>query len=177
MNILLTGEIRVGKTTVCEKLIEFCYKHDLIPRGILTPAIYDLTGKKIGCDALNIETGERWLLAHIEHKLDGPQIGHYTFNREALQRAIEVLKTASKLPYNLLIIDEIGPLELEYNEGFAPIVDLLPFQGNGHVLLVVRQKYFTELSQKLNQMDFKTFNVTVETRDLIPRLIAKEICE
>ncbi|HUX99455.1 MAG TPA: nucleoside-triphosphatase, partial [Candidatus Deferrimicrobium sp.] len=75
MNILLTGEIRVGKTTVCEKLIELCREHDLLLRGILTPAIYNLKGKKIGCDALNIETGERWLLAHIEHKLNGPQIG------------------------------------------------------------------------------------------------------
>ena len=126
MNYILTGEKQVGKTTVCEKLIKLMRSRKLHPTGLLTPALYDDRGEKIGLNALNISTGESWRLASTEQELDGPRIGIYHFDQNALDLSLEVLERARREPKDLFILDEIGPLELKQNVGFAPILNQLP---------------------------------------------------
>ena len=108
-------------------------------------------------------------------RLDGPRVGRYTFDAASLAQAIEVLKRASGAASDLLFVDEIGPLELEQSGGFAPVLDKLPLQGPGHVLLVVRPALLLELRRRLSGADFVVFTVTEENRDGLPRRIVQSL--
>jgi nucleoside-triphosphatase THEP1 len=69
-------------------------------------------------------------------------VGPYSFDPAALARALRVLRKAATLRQafdraqdtasgcDLLIVDEIGPLELEQGKGFAPILDLIHWRSS-----------------------------------------------
>ena len=174
MNILLTGEKQLGKTTVCKGLIKLMRARNLNPTGLLTPAVYDDQGKKSGFNALNIDTGELWHLATTRKELDGPRVGMYSFDQHALELALEVLRSACNFPKDLLILDEIGPLELKKNRGFAPILNLLPLSSSEHLLLVVRTASLAELQERLASAIFEVVEATLANRDALPQqLITK----
>ena len=175
MNLLLTGEIGVGKTTVCQKVVELARAHGRCPRGVLTPPLYDAAGAKIGFEALNVDSQRRWLLAHTERHLDGPRIGAYVFDKKGLERAIGVLRGAISTEADLLIVDEIGPLELAQDEGFAPVLEELPLRGPAHVLLVVRPSLVRHLRRRLGGVDGVIHNLTRENRDELPQRIVQEL--
>ncbi|MBC8447328.1 MAG: DUF2478 domain-containing protein [Chloroflexi bacterium] len=175
MNVLLTGKRGVGKTTVCQAVAELARACGFRAQGLLTPALHDGNGAKIGFEALDEGSGQRWLLAHTEQSLDGPRIGPYTFDAAGLARAVAVLQQACAAPSDLLIVDEIGPLELEKGEGFAPVLDSLPLTGPGHVLIVVRPALLPALRSRLNRADFSIYTVTEDNRDILPAHIAQEL--
>jgi len=172
MNVLLTGEIQVGKTTVCQAMVELVRARGRHPQGVLTPALHDDNGVKVGFEALDVSSGQRWLLARAQRELDGPRVGRYTFDAAGLAQAIEVLKRACAEPSDLLLVDEIGPLE---GGGFAPVLDRLPLQGAGHVLIVVRSALLTALRRRLHRTDFSIYTVTEDNRDILPRHIVQEL--
>jgi nucleoside-triphosphatase THEP1 len=66
MNLLLTGEIGVGKTSVCQKVVGLALAQGHHPQGVLTPPLSDASGTKIGFEALDVGRDQRWLLAHTK---------------------------------------------------------------------------------------------------------------
>lgn len=174
-NALLTGTKQVGKSTVCQRVAELARARGYRAGGVLTPALHDGNGAKTGFEALDVGSGQRWLLALTEQGLDGPQIGPYAFDAAGLAQAIAVLKQACAAATDLLVVDEIGPLELEHGQGFAPVLDLLPLQGPGHVLIVVRPALLPALQRRLNRVDFSIYTVTAGNRGLLPAHIAQEL--
>jgi nucleoside-triphosphatase THEP1 len=175
VNLLLSGQIGVGKTSVCQKVVELAQAQGHHPRGVLTPPLVDASGAKIGFEALDVGSGRRWLLAHTKRDRGGPRIGPYTFDRRGLDRAIDLLRDAIEGGADLLIVDEIGPLELEQGNGFAPVLDQLPLHGPGHILLVVRPALLQELRRRLSSADVTIFTVTRGNRDNLPHRMMREL--
>jgi nucleoside-triphosphatase THEP1 len=132
---ILTGERGVGKTTLC---LEFARGRPEFA-GIVSPAIFDPSGQKVGFSALCLQTGERWDLGRSDITLDGPVYGKYSFSAAGIARAIQCLQTALELPDRIIVLDEIGPLEMQRGEGLAPILPALA--GAGNLLLVTRPLY------------------------------------
>jgi nucleoside-triphosphatase THEP1 len=109
---------------------------------------------KVGFEAMDVGSGERWPLAHTDpstgsgrgpsttlrqgsgqgsgdrQELGGPRVGPYSFDPAALDRALRVLRRAIAAKCDLLMVDEIGPLELEQGRGFAPILDLIRWRSS-----------------------------------------------
>jgi nucleoside-triphosphatase THEP1 len=207
--VLLTGRRGVGKTTVCQAVAELARRQGYQPGGVITPALYDHNGAKVGFEAMDVGSSERWPLARTDlflppmsggdrgggsghrQELDGPRVGHYSFDPNALARALKVLRRACPEPLDcardklrrraatagcdLLMVDEIGPLELEQGEGFAPILDLLPVEGPTHTLIVVRPALVEKLCQRLNGIEFVVFHTTEANRDELPRRIVEKL--
>ena len=70
------------------------------------------------------------------------QVGRYTFSASAFAWANEVLLKASQNPENKwLIIDEIGPLELQ-DKGLTPALDqiMANLREDQNLVLVIREK-------------------------------------
>jgi nucleoside-triphosphatase THEP1 len=191
--ILLTGRRGVGKTTVCQAVAELARRRGYRPGGVITPALYacpadwelgmgnwELT--KVGFQALDVGSGERWPLARTDPEIRGPRVGPYSFDPAALARALRVLGRAISAGCDLLMVDEIGPLELEQGKGFAPILDLLPVEGPTHTLIVVRLALLDPLLLRLRgavgrpyRTGFTVFSVTEENRDELPLQIVEAL--
>jgi nucleoside-triphosphatase THEP1 len=191
--ILLTGRRGVGKTTVCQAVAELARRRGYRPGGVITPALYacpadwelgignwELT--KVGFEAMDVGSGERWPLAHVDHKMGGPRVGPYNFDPAALARVLRVLEGAISAGCDLFMMDEIGPLELEQGKGFAPILDLLPVEGPTHTLIVVRPALLDPLLLRLRaavrrpcRTEFTVFSVTEENRDELPLQIVETL--
>ena len=207
--ILLTGRRGAGKTTVCQAVAELARHRGYRPGGVITPALYacpadwglgigDWELTKVGFEAMDVGSGERWPLAHTDlsttlrqgsgqgsghrQELGGPQVGPYSFDPAGLARALRVLERAISAGCDLLMVDEIGPLELEQGEGLAPVLDLLPVEGPTHTLIVVRPALLDPLLLRLGdavrrpcRTGFTVFSVTEENRDELPLQIVETL--
>jgi nucleoside-triphosphatase THEP1 len=173
--ILLTGRRGVGKTTVCQAVAELAHRRGYQPGGVITPALYNGHGTKVGFEAVDVSSGERWPLARTDKELEGPRVGPHSFDPVALDRALRVLRRAISAGCDLFMVDEIGPLELEQGEGFAPTLDLLPVEGPTHTLIVVRPALVGQLLLHLKGADCTVFSVTEENRDELPLRIVEEL--
>jgi len=175
MNMLLTGTRGVGKTTVCQAMAELARAEGHAVGGVLTPLVSDGDGLKAGFEAHDLAGRAHWLLAHMQRPLDGPRVGPYAFDAAGLARAIDAIRAAIGNMVDLLFLDEIGPLELEKGEGFAPVLDELPLDGPGHVLIVVRPSLLAELRRRLRRIDFGIYTVTEHNRTILPPIVLREL--
>nr|MBC7245442.1 hypothetical protein [Chloroflexota bacterium] len=191
MIAVLTGQVHVGKTTVCRAVAELARQRGYCVRGILTPPILDEKGERLGIEALDLATGERRVLARV-HQPDAqtgatlkpfglgeeyhsPHVGPYHFDPEVLQWGQDVIARAIGMGCDLLIIDEIGRLELEQNSGFNKVLDLLRSSVIPRCLLVVRDTLLDSFRQRLPGLEFITFTVTVENRHALPMEIVQRL--
>lgn len=167
MITIITGERGTGKTTFLMKLIRKLKENSTVG-GIITPAEYRGNQKiKIGFNALDLQTNKSWLLGRIGEDLGGPSVGPFSFSREGLDRAISVFReTVIKSP-DYIFLDEIGPLELEKQEGFFPIVSLFPeLPERIHLYLVVRPDLVDKVIKKyLPGKPVRILSVTAANRD------------
>jgi nucleoside-triphosphatase THEP1 len=173
--VLLTGRRGVGKTTVCQAVAELARHRGYRPGGVITPALSNSHGVKVGFEAVDVGSGERWPLARTDLELGGPRVGPYRLDPTGLARALRVLRRASYAGCDLFMVDEIGPLELEQGEGFAPILDLLPVEGPTHTLIVVRPALLDQFLPHLKGIDSTVINVTEGNRDELPLRIVEEL--
>jgi nucleoside-triphosphatase THEP1 len=135
--IILTGSKRSGKSTAVENWIK--RKAGGVV-GILSPELDEKRYFK------SIRTGEEW---EMEASADeqSVSIGKYKFSKSAFDKASEILLDAAKNETaDLLVIDEIGPLELQ-NEGFySTLKTILEMEeGIGSILLVVREGFVNDI--------------------------------
>lgn len=118
---LVTGERGAGKTLFCRALVEAARVLPGRPEvaGLLSPGVYD-GEKQVGIEAVDLRTGERrrlaWLRAPGE-PAHSEATRLWRFHEEALAWGNRVL--AAAVPCGLLVVDELGPLELEEGRGWT----------------------------------------------------------
>jgi nucleoside-triphosphatase THEP1 len=190
VNVLLTGERQAGKTTVCRQVVELTRGLGYEPAGVLAPALLGKDGLPVVYHALMVSGGEQRLLAWANGDLGkenlkpetrntklstgGPRTSRYSFDADVLAWVIGRLREAISRGCDLLIIDEIGPLELEQGKGLAPILSDLS-GGNFLLLLVVRPELVGRLQKRLPDIPFRTFTITQENRQTLPDAIVQEL--
>jgi nucleoside-triphosphatase THEP1 len=173
MIALVTGDIGSGKTTACQKALALLAARGITCRGLLAPARYDPGGEKNGIDLLDVATGERRRLADTVPG-GGATIGRYTFDPDALQWGLERLEDALRPSPGLLVVDEIGPLEILHGGGFALVLDPLADPARvAHALVIVRRQYLGDLQAIVHRTDQRTFQVTPSSRNGMPARIAE----
>jgi nucleoside-triphosphatase THEP1 len=191
MNVLLTGQRQVGKTTVCKQVAELARELGYDPAGLLSPALLDEDGLPLAYHALMVADGEQRLLAWANSDLrkgnlqpetrntklstGGPRTGRYSFDASVFSWVTERLQEAISQGCDLLIVDEIGPLELEQGRGLAPLLSKLSADRLPPLLLVVRPELAGQLQKQLPNVPFRTFTVAQENRQTLPNAIVKEL--
>lgn len=71
-------------------------------------------------------------------------------------------------PCDLLVIDEVGPLELERGKGWVSAFDVLRAGAYALALLVVRPELIAQVCDRLAGCDLEVLPVTSENRDRLP---------
>jgi nucleoside-triphosphatase len=133
---LLTGTRGAGKTTFCRSLAAHAHLHGWDVAGLLSPAVYE-RGIKTGILAENVRTGETH---HLAASTPSPsfdmQIGNWFFDRSTLSWGNQVIKSSP--PCDLLILDELGPLEFIQQTGWQTAFNILHLEGYQIALVVIR---------------------------------------
>ncbi len=111
MRIIITSQPKAGKTGFLLKLADYFSKKGLSVGGMVTKAVLDEKGNRIGFEILNTITGETGVLA----TKGGAGVPHegYSVNIQDLERVgIPAIEQAIK-SCDIVLIDEIGPMELK----------------------------------------------------------------
>jgi len=161
VNIIVTGKVGVGKTTVCEKVIYMAKSLGYNCGGILTPK------SKEGITILDIETGEREVLASINNIYQGPHTGKYYFNPEGIDFGTKALD--SGISSDILFVDEIGYLELK-GEGFVKILEPIRTGKVKNSILVIRKELLAAFSARLGSK-VSIIETTINNRNELPQKI------
>ncbi len=144
--IFVTGPSGAGKSTWCAGLVRRSRERGLVVRGLLSPAVF-ADGSKIGIDLVDLATGERRRLATLRRPTStGLLTDHWQFDADILVWGNQILRDAH--PCDLLIIDELGPLELLRNGGLQEAIRILE-QRHYHVACaVIRPSLLPDAQQR-----------------------------
>jgi nucleoside-triphosphatase len=136
--VVVTGESGAGKTRWCQQLAELAAARGWKAAGLLSPAVFE-NGLKTGIDLLDLSSGERRRLA-ARRDPAAPQgdfdTRHWSLDAETLAWGNRALEHAG--PCDLLIVDELGPLELVGGAGLQAGLELLDARRYRLACAVVR---------------------------------------
>lgn len=136
MILVLTGPVHGGKTTFLEGSFARWASRGITVGGFLSVAVTG-TGGATGYDLLELGTGRRHPYLRREGKPGEERIGPFFFVPETLELARSIIREAD--PRELLVVDEVGPLEL-LGGGLWPALREALSRPGLRCLLVVREE-------------------------------------
>lgn len=136
--ILVTGSRGSGKSRWCERLVEVARRRGWRVAGVLSPPVMD-GDHKVGIDLLDLASGERQRLADVRRGAEGgTTTERWRFENATLAWGNDVLRRASESLPQLLVVDELGPLELQRDAGLSAGIAAIDGLRQGLACVVVR---------------------------------------
>lgn len=176
MLILLTGPEHSGKTTACWKAIPRLRAAGLKVAGFISPPLLDETGTKVGIQMVDLLSGQHQVFARVVEEGEPATVGVYRLEPGAVEWARSILAAALRANVDWLVLDEIGPLELHHEGGFAfalePLADPVRVPN---AVVIVRESLAAELRERLGRTDIVEVHVSPEHRSHVPARLAKLI--
>lgn len=143
---LITGPRGSGKTTLCRQFIELARARGWHVTGILTlKHTANSPGRAWSLHAQDLRTGETRPLAY--RSPDG--IRQWAFVEKTLTWGNRVLKSA--VPTDLLVVDELGPLEWLEGRGWTAAFGAIDSGQYRSVLVVVRPELLEQARRRWPQ--------------------------
>jgi nucleoside-triphosphatase THEP1 len=112
-----------------------------------------------GYDVVNIETGEKTIFLRQNEESGSEKIGRFTISPEGLAVGRAVLHSLIMKGNSIVIIDEVGLLELQDKGWAESIRELLQKRAN-HILLTVRNTFVNEVKIKFEISEAIIFNIS-----------------
>ena len=173
--VIITGEIQQGKTTFTQNIISELKRRRIKVAGFFSIGI-DENGIRNGFNLSDIETGKLIELCSDKKDEKRLRLGRFYFNPEALSLGNEILKPANIADKQLIVIDEIGPLEVK-GQGWCRAIDDLTVNFTIPQLWVVRKSLVQKISRKWNIGDAYIFDIadstTTEVVEKLSEIISK----
>ncbi len=167
MLIIISGEIGVGKSTVCQKLVAMLRAGGMSCHGIITSkdALHNIVIE-------DIASAEKMVLASPGGGFSGPATSRYSFSPAAISFGLRAL---ARSPADVCMVDEVGQLELR-GEGFACVLDLVKQGGFSHYVLVIRSFLLPSYLPQLAARPL-VFETTPQNRGQLAATIARVLLE
>jgi len=168
--VFLTGIPRVGKSTVVGNVVERLRLNG-VKVGGMTSADLRSGPTRIGFEIRDLITGEVGVLAHVSQAA-GPRIGRYRVNSEDLDRIGAGAILSAIKDADLIVIDEVGPMELTSRK-FKDAVQAALVCGKPVLGTVHRNAQDPIVRATKSGQGIEVIEVTYEIRDTMPKTIAE----
>ncbi len=165
LRIAITGAPGSGKSTVCRNVLQQL----ACTYGGMTSADIRDRGERIGFEIRDIATGKQGILAH--RKGTGPRVGSYHVNLDDLN-GIGVAAIRNAMSSELVVIDEIAPMEFKSPEFIKAAMDVLDSDKN--MLVVLHRKSAHPVAERIRR-EFMVYTVTPENRERVVLEISEMI--
>jgi len=167
IHLLITGRPGVGKTTLIKGIIKSFLKKGFRLDGFYTEEMRE-NGKRVGFRIMNVEGKEKGILSRIGF-LSSYRIGKYRVNVNKIDETVEkIKKVLNSRKIDILIIDEIGPMEL-YSRNFKSFIISILKGDTPIVIGTIKEKCLHLLNnwgvggnvevKKITVNERKTFNI------------------
>ncbi|MHC1579357.1 MAG: NTPase [Candidatus Alkanophagales archaeon] len=168
VRVAVTGRPGIGKSTVIRKVVERLRAEGIRVGGMLSSNIRK-GGRRVGFEILDVMSGRRGVLAHVG--FDGPRVGRYGVNvRDLEEIGVSSITSATQLA-DVVVIDEIAPMELK-SEKFAAAVEEALGSGK-HMLVSVHHNLRHGLAMRVKK-EFEVLEVTMANREELPEIISEK---
>jgi nucleoside-triphosphatase THEP1 len=164
--ILLTGKRQIGKSTLCLRLVELAREKGLSVAGLITKR----TGSH-DLEVLELATNCVYALTLPFDASGGITFANFRMDPEAMSRSALALEES--FPTDVLVLDEIGPLELVYHKGWSRILTLLAGSDYKAAFIVVRPELLLEAILQLPNPTYTVVHVLSDNRDHLPSQLLK----
>jgi len=131
---VLTGPVGSGKTTALGKIIRSWRSRDVGFDGFLSLRVTEAE-ETLGYDLFELKGEKGQPLLRRTGRPEWPRVGDFYFIPEGLSRAKEIIGLSSA--GDILVVDEIGPIELEGGGLWPPLSQIL-LDDRRRFLVVIR---------------------------------------
>ncbi|MAU09858.1 MAG: hypothetical protein CL607_08565 [Anaerolineaceae bacterium] len=143
---LVTGRSGIGKSSWCASLVAYAAQSNLTIGGISCPSQLE-NGIKTGIWLVDVYTDKRRLLGSDSASPDYTlRVGRWHFDPQVIAWGNALLKAATDC--DILLIDEIGPLEFSQGGGFQAAIDLLDQGRYRSAFVVIRPSLLAEAQSR-----------------------------
>ena len=104
--------------------------------------------QKIGYDLLDIKNNTYYPIIRKSPFVDSWHVGEYYFDKEKINGLTKLVDIDEK--NDLIVFDEIGPLELNYKRGLYKLLLRAVVHKNAPLLCVVRSSERENLAREIN---------------------------
>ena len=136
---IITGCVNEGKTWFIKELINLLQQNNITVRGLYSEKIFS-QNQLLGYDIVNIKNREQEPFLRITNKNYGPQYGRFSIITRGLEKGKEILTKAQTDFSDVIVIDEIGNMELE-NNGWVHQIESLIKKSNRNLIISIRNEF------------------------------------
>lgn len=171
----VTGSLGAGKTGYAKNLSDLLRQKNISVGGILSERVMR-EGLTIGYDIVNIETCEREVFLRQDESTGPDKIGRFKIFPEGLSAGNRILASLVQSEKEVIIIDEVGKLELEGNGWNGMLKRFL--KGRGKIIIIsARDKFTDDIKREFDIKDAVVFDITVinftDAAEIISGFLAK----
>ncbi|MFH2000063.1 MAG: nucleoside-triphosphatase [Planctomycetota bacterium] len=152
---LITGEVHSGKTSLLKEAVALWRGKGFPLAGFFSESKIT-NGEIIGYDLIDVKGQTRTPYIRIQGEAGWPRSGCFFFIPDALEKACALIR--NRTGADLLIVDEVGPLEMK-GLGLWPALEQALLPGGLESVLVVRKKIAEEFGGMLNDAELKVYDM------------------
>jgi nucleoside-triphosphatase len=173
---LITGEPGAGKSTAVSKVLLRVKAEGFTVGGLLTREIRS-HGEREGFTLTDVSTEESEVLASVKGYI-GPRVGKYHVNLKSLSGlAVKALEHAKKRS-DLIVCDEIGPMELLSPEFRKAVSDCIVKPIDKPTICVVHKRLMDPLIDDLKSLEgAELVEIDFENRNILPGEVADQVVD
>ncbi len=155
------------------KLEKHCRERGFNPSGIITQEVRS-NGERIGFKLRDLSSGlEGWLAR--KNSEEGPKIGKYcVITRDLEEIGVKALESSASEDSRIVLIDEIGPMEMT-NSNFRQAISKLLTSETVVIASVKYGSRYEEVDSVSAQVGVTKIVLTPENREAASRQIALKI--
>ena len=170
---IITGKVGSGKSTRLAELAEALRARGISVDGFLCRGELS-SGERSGYNLVNLRNGAEIIFASRDSHEGWPAYGRFFFNPEAFTEGENIIRKAIERKRKLLIIDEVGPLEIE-GRGWAKMIDLVCKEDGIVQIWVVRERILDRVMEKWSIPGDRVIHMGREDEELTLKKILADV--